>query len=219
MPIPCEYHEFVFKFALLKTQNKRTKMKLTIRHTLALLIVFSASFAYAADSAYMATATCRVIADEDKMYSVFYHSAIEDNVTIRIFDEKSAVVYSDMIKSTTGFAKKFDLSNLPSGTYQMEVKSADYLFKEAIRLGDLSGFNFIFTPLQKREIALIGSQLQGKPMTLYILDQDNEVVYKETFSDTREVHKMYDFNSLRSKGVTFVLYSDNQLIKEKRFTF
>ena len=102
----------------------------------------------------------------------------------------------------------------------MEVKSAGYVFKEEFELGSLKDFNFDFSQLaEKSAVSLVGSQAQGKDVTLYILDANQDVVYKEGFDDTKQVHKKYNLEKLGNQKVTFLLYHDDQLIRKEAFDF
>lgn len=193
-------------------------MKHSIKHVLVLLTVLSATMVSAADTAYLAT-VCKIVAEEeDKLYKVIYQAAKEENVKIQIFDEVDQLVYKENFKSS-GFVKKFDLSNLPKGTYEMQVATADELYIETLTLGDVSGFNFILTPWEGKAISVVGSHKDGKDVTLLILDDARNQVYKESFEDTHQVHKKYNFSNLKSGAVTFLLYHDDQLIKEEKFEF
>jgi len=189
-------------------------MKHTITHTLALLIVFSASVAFATDVA----TTCQVVSQDDMLYRLVYQGAAEKNVTIQLLDDQQRLVYKEQLK-TSAFNKQFDLTNLPYGDYHLEVKSEDYYFSEQVKLGDLSDFQFKVDQREIRKIALIGSKVAGKSMTLYILDQDQDVVYSEQFDQQDQVHKNFNFEDLRSKEVTFLLYHNDRLITEENFVF
>ncbi len=185
---------------------------------MALLIVFSAiTTARSADSAEAAT-ICKIVAEKDDHYRVIYQAAKREHVTIQFTDNNNQVVYAEDFKSS-GFVKRFDLTHLPVGSYQLKVKSASQEFQERIKLGDVSGFSVSLTPQSKREIAFVGSHEQGKKLTLFILDGAKEVVYKENFDDTRQIHKKYNFEKLHTDQVSFVLYHKDQLIKEQKFDF
>ena len=194
-------------------------MKHSIKNLLALLIVFGAtSSAFAADSAYMAT-VCKIVAEQEKMYRVMFYAPTEESVSVQIKNSNQQIVYIESLKSSE-FVKKYDLSYLPKGTYELEVKSAGYVFKEEFELGSLKDFNFDFSQLaEKSAVSLVGSQAQGKDVTLYILDANQDVVYKEGFDDTKQVHKKYNLEKLGNQKVTFLLYHDDHLIKKEAFDF
>lgn len=195
-------------------------MKHFFKTVLALLIVFSATVAKSSDPESVA-AICKVVADkEDNHYRVVYQSPEKSNVTIQLYNDKNEVIYTESQKSTSGFMKKFDLSYLSYGEYQLEVKADGYLFQEKIKLGtSAADYNLVLTPYTSREIVFATANKQGKSLNLYILDQFGDVVYREKFENTSSVHKMYNFENLRSNKVTFVLYHKDQLIKEKEIKF
>ncbi len=194
-----------------------TIMKHSIQHLLALLIVFGATTANAVDSAYMAT-VCKIIAEEEKMYRVMFYAPTEEKVSVQIKNEDQQIVYTETLKSSE-FVKKYDLSYLPKGAYELEVKSQGYVFKEEFELGSLKGFNFDFNQVQDNSVSFVGSNAQGKDVTLYILDDNQDVVYQEGITDTKQVHKKYNLQKLKSQKVTFLLYHDDQLIKSQAFDF
>ena len=193
-------------------------MKHSIKNLLALLIVFSASSTtFAVDSVYMAT-VCKIVAEQEKMYRVMFYAPTEENVSVQIKNSNDQIVYIESLKSSE-FVKKYDLSYLPKGTYEMEVKSAGYSIKEEFELGSVKGFNFDLSQLEQKSVSLVGSHAQGKDMTLYILDGNEDVVYHEGFDDTKQVHKRYNLEKLSNQKVTFLLYHDDQLIKKQAFDF
>lgn len=193
-------------------------MKHSIKNLLALLIVFSAtSTTFAVDSAYMAT-VCKIVAEQEKMYRVMFYAPSEENVSVQIKNSNDQIVYIESLKSSE-FVKKYDLSYLPKGTYELEVKSAGYVFKEEFELGSIKGFNFDFSQLEQKAVSLVGSHAQGKDMTLFILDGNDDVVYQEGFDNTKQVNKRYNLEKLRNQKVTFLLYHDDQLIKKQAFDF
>lgn len=57
----------------------------------------------------------------------------EQKVNIKISDKLGRVLYSQAVKKETKVLKKFDISNLPAGTYAYEVSSANYSFKKEIK--------------------------------------------------------------------------------------
>lgn len=192
-------------------------MRQSIKHTLALLTVIGASVAYASDSVSVAT-ICKIVVEADEKYRIIYQAPAEENVTVQILDKKNELVYTEKLK-TSGFVKKYDLSYLPKGEYQIEVKSGEYLFSEKLVVGDVSGFNFLLTPQKDRAVSIVGSHRDGKDMTIYILDQDDQVVYRESIDNTQQVHKRYNFSELKGESVTFLLYHDNELIKQQEIEF
>lgn len=195
-------------------------MKHSTKHLLALLIVFGATVVKAADPSSVA-AVCEVVASEEvKHYRVVYKAPGKSNVTIQLYNDEQEVIYKESQVSVSGFMRKFDLSHLPDGEYQLEVKSEGYLFQEKIKLGSsASDYNVVFTPYSSREIVFVAQNELGDGLNLYILDEQGEVVYKEVFENASQIQKMFNFKNLKSDKVTFVLYHNDQLIKEKEIRF
>ncbi len=192
-------------------------MKHTIKNTLALIMMICATVVVAADSA-KSTTWCRLVTVDDMLYRVVYQSEKEENVNIQIFDKNQQSVYNEKAL-TTSFIKNYDLSFLPYGTYTLEVTATDYQYKEEIVLGDVSSFQMKLEEKGERKVSLVGTKKAGKDMNLYILDDSQEVIYKENFDKDSQVHKNYNFQDMRSQKVTFLLYHNDILISEEDFVF
>lgn len=50
----------------------------------------------------------------------------DSKVRIAIKDERGVLLHSETVKKDIKTVKRFDVSNLPAGTYSYEVNSADY---------------------------------------------------------------------------------------------
>lgn len=192
-------------------------MKHTIKNTLALIMMISATVVMAADSA-RSTTWCRLVTVDDMLYRVVYQSEKEENVNIQIFDKNQQSVYNE-IELTSSLIKTYDLSFLPYGTYMLEVTTTDYQYTEEIILGDISSFQLKLEDKGERKVALVGTKKAGSDMNLYILDDNKDVVYKENFAKDSQVHKNYNFQEMRSQKVTFLLYHNDILISEEDFVF
>lgn len=192
-------------------------MTQSIKHTLALL-AFAGATVVNATGAGSKTTHCKVILEADETYRVIYHAAEEENVTVQITDQDQELVYTEKLR-TSEFVKKYDLSYLPKGAYQLEIKSDEYSYTEDILVGDVSGFTFFVTPAIDRAVSVVGSHKDGKDVTLCILDQDDQLVYRESINDTKQVHKRFNFSELSGNSVTLLLYHDNELIKQEEIKF
>lgn len=192
-------------------------MRNTINHTLALIILSCATVVFAADSASMST-SCLIVSEDESLYRVIFQAAKEENVTVQLFNDQQESLYKEDIQSSA-FNKKYDLSSLPYGDYTLEVKSGGYVYSEQLTLGDLSSFQFNLEQKEDKKVSLVGSKKEGKNMTLYILNDEKDVIYKEQFDQDTQIHKKYNFQELKGDRVTFLLYHADLLITEKDFVF
>ena len=192
-------------------------MKLHIKLLVVLLTVIGTSTVIAKTDSIGSATFCKVVAaQEDKMYKLVFNSPIEQDVTIKLYNEKNELVHSEEVSAKSGFVKKYDLSYMPLGAYKVQVQSVDFHFSEDIDLGGLSEFNLRLTE-KGEHVILTGSHPEGKDLTLYIFDDQNELVFKDDLSKDAQVKKTYNLEKVISKGVTFMIYHEESLLTLESF--
>lgn len=71
---------------------------------------------------------------EGQMVTVKFHKLEEEQVRINIYDTYGVRVHEEKVLDKTAVAKRFDLSQLPAGTYSFEVSNDIYLMKRTIEV-------------------------------------------------------------------------------------
>lgn len=182
---------------------------------MAMLLTVLSTAALGAGFDSVTTATyCRVAVIDDSSYKLIFQAPQKDDVNIQLIDQQEQVVFSEDLKNVDVIEKSYDMSQLPTGSYTFMLRSNGYLYQEEIVSGDLSGFYFHFSQIDDRKIALVGEQPTKKKSTLYVLDQDKEVVYREVLTEGKVIKK-FNFEKLLGNEATFMIYYNNQLIEEK----
>lgn len=195
-------------------------MKNTVKLIAALLIVFStASATYASmDSASFAS-YCKVMpAEDEKRFNLIYNSVATENVTIQLLDEAQKVVYKEKMVETNGFVKSFDLSNMPEGTYIIKVTSDDYVYTQPVKVTSWKAEKMLMTVAETgRKYALVGQNDSKSDVTLFILDDNGNTLYKDVIKAGKEVQKVYNLEKVNTRNASFVLYGEKGLVKERIF--
>ncbi|MFY0605993.1 MAG: hypothetical protein JXR10_04710 [Cyclobacteriaceae bacterium] len=192
-------------------------MRQTVKHMLALLIVFSASLANAVDSSSIYS-NCRIMEEENMKYRVEFFAEQQQLVKFEIWDKQDKLVYENQVKSTS-FVRTFDLSHLPNGEYELKISSDDYQYSEDITIDDLKGMNLRFVQREERKVAMVGSKLEQQIVSLYILDENDEIVFKQNYDGVTQVHKVFNFEELRGDQVTFILFDKDNVVSQEVFEF
>ncbi len=189
----------------------------TIKTLAALLTVFGAAVANASvDSASRSTTYCKVLAQEGAdIYKVIYQASQKEDVSISFKNTYDELVHLENVKATEGFAKKFDLANLPEGAYEVEITSPSYAYKGSVEVGDATNYAFIVKDLKERKVALLGTKSPEKDLTVFILDANGEEIYKESVKEESEIKKQFQFGPYVGKEVTFILYHGSKLVKQE----
>lgn len=191
-------------------------MKGFIKLALTLTLVVGAAATYASDTAYAAT-FCKMVAEDEKTYRLIYQGATEGNVSIQFFNTKGDLVHSEQVKASKGFIKKFDLTYLPQAEYVVEVTAPDFRYTETVSTFSATALNLVFSPMEGRQIALVGFDKYRRDLTLYVLDERRDVVYKETLTKSDSIQRKYNLQGFRGNKVIFVLYHGDRMLQEKEF--
>ncbi|MFY0650760.1 MAG: hypothetical protein JXQ96_01940 [Cyclobacteriaceae bacterium] len=76
----------------------------------------------------------KVTSLDNKMVQMSFKKLQEEKVQINIYDAYGVRVYDEKIQDKTAVLKKFDLSNLPAGSYSFEVSNDIYLMKRTVEV-------------------------------------------------------------------------------------
>jgi flagellar hook assembly protein FlgD len=142
-------------------------------------------------------------------------SAIQGRVTVRIVDEDNRLVLRDRITSTEAFAKKYNLTELPEGTYSIEVSDANGTLKTAT----VSTVAKSTAPVYSRVSELGGNQyrllvanLEAKDVQVQIFD-GGQLIHSEAIDHPQGLHKIYTINKPGfSDAISFKVIVDQKLI-------
>ena len=193
----------------------------TMRHTMiALLTVLSASaFAFSGDST---DENVRILPSlASKAYRVLYQAETASNVTIKLYDEKNALLFTKHydIKS---FVQPFDLSSLPDGNYTFKVFTDQGIIEQEVaafeKTIDLPAFDFS-ADKDSKVARLQSSTPMGASLRLLIYDQEGTKIHSEDLSSQKSLNKLYDLKQVSSSGVTFVILHKDKVVTEKSIQF
>ncbi len=205
-------------------QNNERKMNTMVKFVAALLIVFSAAVSSATvDSASLA-AFCKVLDVEDgKHFRVLYQSPETVNVQIQIFDKYNRKVHQEMIYKTDGFAKDFDLGNLPQGEYTFDVRSKAFNYEQEVELVDVVAHDNDVQPLYfqissvEGKVAVTGQNVNESALRVVLKDQEGNILYREKVGSDETLTRLYNLDKVRGSSVSVQIFSEGKVIKESEF--
>lgn len=142
-------------------------------------------------------------------------SAMQGSVTVRIVDEDNRLVLRDRIASSQAFAKKYNLTALPEGTYSIEVSDA----KGTLKTATVSTVSKAIAPVYTRVTELGGNQyrllvanLEAKEIQVQIFD-GGQLIHSEAIDHPQGLHKIYTINKPGfSDAISFKVIVDQKLI-------
>lgn len=154
----------------------------------------------------------------------FAMDATSEQTMISIVDLEGAVIYSNKVIAEAAYSKKFNLSNLPDGSYVLKVegtlKVTTFEFdiynskvlieerKENVKpvfrnIGEKVYLNFL--NLEKEEVKVI------------VYDSNGRAVFKETIADTMLIEKAFNFEKAFADTYTVVVKNGKDTFYENVF--
>ena len=178
----------------------------------ALLIVISAvSFARTETGTTELSNTTKfqVVENTECRFDLYYVSENFDNVSVRILNEKGKIVNTDKISDVKAFKRTYNLKDLPTGNYSIEVKNGEGKAVQKVYHNITKNANLHSLvgqlPNSKRFKVLVGPSSVNEMVTVKIFNDKDELLKEESIEAVEGFSKIYDLSKLNTKYVTFKL--------------
>lgn len=192
-------------------------MKRIIRLFAVLFIVMNAASVVGANDLLSEGEELRVIPRKNQVYKLVYRAEEQKKVVVKLMDARDQVLYLEHLTVKGTFVKAFDLSNMPTGHYQIELTSGDETLKRDIELYNaqqLYGDYVQVRSLGEEQFTIDMGMSFEDPLDLYIKDAAGEVLYYGTLPNEKQ--KVYDLKQLLGNKATFLIYLGDDLVKEQQ---
>ena len=147
---------------------------------------------------------------------------ITGNLEVEIRDADGLVYYNEVLTDAKSYLKRFEMKLLPNGNYFIEI-SDDHtirtynfeLFDNKLSF-DQKAFTEEFKPIvveNENFIDLNFLNISGKKTSVYIFDENQDILFQERIKSDLSVHKRYDISELKSGNYTIVINNNG-----RRFT-
>lgn len=165
----------------------------------------------------------KLTSKENKMITLRVGSAQSDLTEIKIKNQFGQVIYSETVENVNGILKNFDLKNLESGHYNIELENAlnievlpITITWDSVKVAH-DQFKTVYKPFLKlRENGNVDFNylnLNAKSTTVMITDEKGKVVYKEDLGSSSDIEKRYDISSLAKGNYQFIVQSGDRNFK------
>jgi len=143
----------------------------------------------------------KVLNSEKRVFTLIANNAKNTSVTIRIFDNQGI----NLLKEEVGVSKSYNLSQLPKGTYEVEVENQTAIRKYIVTTTENNleiienGAAKIYKPTVKLAgdlLALNMLNLKQKDVVLAINNELGEEIHAEKIQDSQAIHKNYNLSKL-----------------------
>ena len=149
----------------------------------------------------------KIINSGKKIFKLIGGDAKSTSVTIRIFDEEGFNLLEEKVALDGRHSKSYDFSNLPKGTYEVEIEDAA-AFRKYIVTTTSDNLNIvengeekIYKPiisLKDNFVLLNMLNLNSKDISITINNNSGEEIYAEEIQNMKTIHKSYSLTNLPS---------------------
>lgn len=160
---------------------------------------------------------------KNKTFTISTHNATLNKVSLRILDNAGAELHQEDITIVNNFKRLYNLSNLPNGTYQIELEDNQTIRKQIVIISfndmEISSEHEvnIFKPTIKtkgKDILFNMLVLDKSDVDFVIIDEKGLEVHSEVFKDLTTIHKQFKLSKLSSGRYTIRIENKNRVIRE-----
>lgn len=137
--------------------------------------------------------------------AVSFSDAPQGTVVIKITDSEDRLILRDRITKTEAFAKKYDLKDLPQGSYSVEVMDESGVLRTASFNNFVAAAPTVFSRVSQmgdNKYRLLVSNLQAKDVEVMIYDGD-KLIHTEKIDNPQGLHKIYTIDKASAAGINF----------------
>lgn len=150
-------------------------------------------------------------------------NSVNTGAKLSIKDSNDVTLYSEEVRQEGDYAKKYDFSNLPEGTYYFEMETRDSIKIYPFSVSDakvqmMEQERFVIT---KPEIQLIGDKLfltknvsEKQPVKVDFYYEGRELAYSEQMTPEGELNRVYDFSTSKRGDYYVVIETGDRVFRE-----
>ncbi len=163
----------------------------------------------------------KVAKENSKWVSFITNDAKEFDVTLYTADDE--IIYGEHVKTVGNKYQTFDLSQLPEGTYKLNMESKSKLITYSIEISEGEAMlsqpviTEIKRPILTKDKDVLTLDLNGVAkgeVSIVVYNEFNERLHDDVYSDISKVVRKFDVSKTMSKELTFVIASNGQEFSE-----
>ena len=183
-------------------------MKKTLVIAALLTVLSSAVFASEGEST-TAKASTEVRKSETQVFNLVYKGATSERVDVRIVDENDNILFSESIKNLNAFARPYNLSQLPEGTYTIKVTDSNgtkvheiHNYKNPAKVVEKSLHFVRLTKVTDGKYQLTIGNQGVNDAQIEIYDNNQNLLYRNTELLNGNYAKVYNLQQVDAKTVS-----------------
>ncbi|MEO1627766.1 MAG: hypothetical protein AAFV25_21640, partial [Bacteroidota bacterium] len=143
-------------------------------------------------------------------------------LSVKISDRYTVSVFTERVMAEANYAKRYNLSSLPAGTYEVKVSTPTRTIRQNI---EITNTGLVLTDEKvdvdyKPVIQLEGKRLdvnllsKGEKVKLAILNRNNELVYDLDLGRPMRIHQRFDLSQLPAEDIILKIKCGKQTYYE-----
>jgi hypothetical protein len=146
---------------------------------------------------------------------VFYKGTKPCNVKISILDSNMQRVFSESLRQTAGFARPYNMEQLPQGEYVVEVTDDSGASRQTVVIpGKKTGKGFHIEKVHdSSDRYLLMAAKDVGAFEVKVVDRNGRTVYNESKNIKKDFAQVYNLSALRGEG--FILIRDSNGNEQK----
>jgi hypothetical protein len=137
---------------------------------------------------------------------VLYKGTKPCNVKVSILDSNMQRVFSESLRQTEGFARPYNIEQLPKGEYIVEVTDDSGATRQSVVInGKKSGKGFHIEKVHdSSDRYLFMAAKDAGSVQLQVVDRNGRTVYNESKTIKKDFAQVYNLSALKGEGYLLV---------------
>jgi hypothetical protein len=170
----------------------------------------------------------KVVAAEKFAYSLYaitetnkFRLAFENEqgstVSVKVYDQKGTLVFTDNIKNATALKRNYDLAELGRGVYMVEISNGDFKTSNRIAVGGAQlnpvAFNAYVSPSLAEGAFKVAYQGGSEGVYITVKDSEGVILYSER-AESDNFARRYNLSGLKSGNYTVSVESGEKVVEQ-----
>ena len=156
---------------------------------LTILLISGITFANASDNP-----STMAVLKNGSTFRLLYKGIKQSDVKVLILNEENQIVFSEKIKSTDGFARPYNFSNLPEGHYSIQVKNGAITQTETVNYHirkEEKAMHLLRLPGSAKYVLSVPDN-GSENLSVTIFNDMNQVLYKNSENISGDFARIYN---------------------------
>ncbi len=159
-----------------------------------------------------------IVSDSNPKMVQFSFNNFDGELRILVKDMDKVVLHSEKFIGSV-YSKKYDLTNLPNGVYDVEIngetkiKSIPFKVTNQNVEFDYDNSKVYFKPIvvvKKKKVKITKLSLNFEPMTVKVFNKNSQLIFQEVLSGKMDLKRSLELSNLSKGAYTIALITEGK---------